>query len=155
MKKYIIISLTLLFVVNCKSNKMDQNNAEMVNAESVLIAKGNLYGSGEEGITKQNRVIDNQNDWKDLIAQMNTVNNVSDHFSETEINFSKYTIIAVFNGVKGSGGHSIDIDISSTSKNTLVTVNYSAPKGNATSAMTQPYYIAKILKSNLPIVFQD
>jgi len=134
---------------------MDQNNAKMVNAESVLIAKGNLYGSGEEGLTKQNRVIDNQNDWKDLIAQMNTVNNVSDHFSETEIDFSKYTIIAVFNDVKGSGGHSIDLDIASTSKNTLVTVNYSAPKGNATSVMTQPYFITKILKTNLPIVFKD
>lgn len=151
MKKYTVIILTVLFVVSCKCN---QNNAKMVNAESVLIAKGNLYGAGAEGLTKQNKVIENQSDWEGLMSQMDKVNNVSDSFLETEIDFSKYTIIAVFNDVKGTGGHNIDLDISNTSENTLVRVNYTAPKGNATTVMTQPYYIARIQKNDLPIIFK-
>jgi len=138
-------------ILSCKTNK---NNAKMANVEPVLIAKGNLYGSGSEGITKQNMVIENQSDWQNLMDQMNKANTVSDSFSETKIDFSSYNIIAVFNDVKGSGGNSIELDISTTSENTLVKVNYFSPKGNATSVMTQPYYIVKVAKRNVPIVFE-
>ncbi|MBU2927923.1 hypothetical protein [Winogradskyella psychrotolerans] len=153
MKIHILIILALV-VVSCKSNTMTQNNAKMATVESVLISKGNLYGAGSEGITKQNTVIDNNSDWMDLITQMDTVNKVSDNFSETEIDFSKYTIIAVFNDVRGSGGNSIALDIYNTSENTIVKVEYISPTGNATSVMTQPYYISKIPKQNLPVVFE-
>ncbi len=153
MKKQTLIILSLVFVVSCKCNKTNQNTAKMANTEFVLIAKGNLYGSGEENIAKQNIVIENQSDWEDLMAKMNKVNNVSDSFTETKIDFSNYSIIAVFNDVKGSGGHNIELDISTTSDNTLVKVDFIGPKGNATSVMTQPFYIVKIPKTDLPIVF--
>ncbi|WP_178986078.1 protease complex subunit PrcB family protein [Winogradskyella helgolandensis] len=151
MKTQSLIVLFLVFVMSCKSN---QNNVEMKTVKSVLIAKGNLHGAGSEGFTKENSVIDNQSDWESLMARMNKVNNVSESFTETKIDFSKYAIIAVFNDVKGSGGHSIELNISTTSENTLVTVKYISPSGNATSVMTQPYYITKIPKQNLPIVFE-
>ena len=122
-------------------------------SESSLIAKGNLYGSGAEGIVAQNLIISNQNDWDNLIEQMNSVNKVSDSFSETTIDFSKNSIIAVFDDVKGSGGYSLELDISSTSENTLVSVSHIAPKGNATTVMTQPFHIVKITKSDLPVIF--
>lgn len=158
MKIQTLIILSLVFVVSCKCNKTStetrNNNAKIPQIEPSVIAKGNLYGSGSEGITKQNLVIENQGDWDDLMAQMNKVNNVSDSFTETKIDFLKSSIIAIFADVKGSGGHKIELDISNTSKNTLVKVNHIAPKGNATSVMTQPYYIAKILKTDLPIVFE-
>lgn len=151
MKIKTLIVLSLIVVFGCKCHK---TNSKMTNTASVLIAKGNLYGSGEEDIPKQNLVIQNQSDWDNLMAQMNKVNTVSDSFTETKIDFSKSTIIAIFANVKGSGGHKIELDISNTSENTLVKVNHTAPKGNATSVMTQPYYIAKIPKSDLPIIFQ-
>mgnify|MGYP003630599265 FL=1 len=154
MKIQTLIILSLLFVVSCKCNKINQNNAKMGIVETVLISKGNLYGSGSEGIAKQNTVIENLSDWERLINQMNSVNNVSEGFTETKIDFSKYAVIAVFNDVKGSGGHTIELDISKTSEKTLVTVKYTSPKGNATTVMTQPYYIAKISKQDLPIFFQ-
>lgn len=154
MKIKTLIILSLVFVMSCKCNKIDQNNSKMAITESSIIAKGNLYGSGSEGITKQNLVIDNQADWEALMTQMNSVNNVSDSFLETKIDFSKSTIIAVIGDVKGSGGHKIELDISTTLENKIVKVNYISPQGNATSVMTQPYYIAKIEKTDLPIVFQ-
>jgi len=80
MKKNILIILLSIFVLGCSS---DDDNPEMTNIESTLIAKDNLYGNGMEGITQQNLIISDQTAWNDLIAQMNSVNNVSDNFTET------------------------------------------------------------------------
>ncbi|GAA4241788.1 hypothetical protein [Winogradskyella damuponensis] len=155
MKKHpLLIILALICVVSCKCHKTAVNNAKMTTVESVLIAKGNLYGAGKEGLTKQNMIIENQSDWEDLMRQMNKVNNVSDGFSETKVDFSKYTIIAVFNTVKGSGGNSIELAVTNTSEKIIVKVMYNSPTGNATSVMTQPFYITKIAKTDLPIVFE-
>lgn len=154
MKIQALILLSLVFFLNCKSNKIEGNNAKMKKSELTLIAKGNLHGAGEEGITKQNTVIENQSDWSNLMTQMNNVNNVSDNFRETEIDFSKYSIIAVFNDVKGNGGSSIELKVStSLEQNTVVNVKYISPSGYATSVITQPFYIAKISKTALPIIF--
>ena len=143
--------LILLFVLNCKTTNVNQE--KMANEDLSLIAKGNLYGSGEEDINKQNLVITNQSNWEGMIGKMDSVNKVSDSFSETDIDFSKHTIIAVFDEVKTTGGHSLELDIISNSENTIVNIIHKSPKGMATMAMTQPYYIVKISKSDLPIIF--
>ncbi len=57
--------------------------------ETTLIAKENLHGNGAEGISEQNLIISDQTTWNDLITQMNSVNNVSDNFTETDIDFSE------------------------------------------------------------------
>ena len=138
-------------------NTVEGSNMENTKTESQkakVISNGNLYGSGEEGIDAQNLVITNQEDWEKLIRQMNSVNNISDSFTETKIDFTKFMIIAVFDAVKTSGGHSIQLDIRPNSENVVVVVTRLAPQGMATSVMTQPYNIVKISKQNLPIVFQ-
>ncbi len=154
MKKSLVL-IVLLCVFNCKTNmeKTITEHAETKTIESKVVSKGNLYGSGAEGIDEQNMVITNQNDWDELMTQMNSVNNVSDGFSETAIDFSQHTIIAVFDKVKGSGGHRLELAIISNSKNTIVNITHVAPKGNATSVMTQPFHILKIAKQNLPVKF--
>ncbi|MFC0603735.1 protease complex subunit PrcB family protein [Winogradskyella pulchriflava] len=141
----------LLFALNCKST---QNQEKMQNEAIVLIGKGNLYGSGDEGFEKQNMVINNTEDWNNVMAKMNSVNNVTNGFSETKIDFSKFTVIAVFDEVKTSGGHSLELDIKPDSEKILVEIIRKSPDGMATSVMTQPYYIAKIMKSELPIEFK-
>jgi len=154
MKKEVLF-IVLLCLFNCKTNKesTNANSVKMKTIESNLIAKGDLYGSGAEGIDAQNLVITNQNDWDTLKTQMNSVNKVSDGFVETTIDFSENTIIAVFDEVKGSGGHHLELEITSNSENTLVNITHVDPEGNATSVMTQPYHIIKITKLKLPIKF--
>lgn len=153
MKIKTLILLSLLFVFGCNCNKTTTDMASK-NIESVLIAKGNLYGSGSEGIEKQNLVITNENDWASLLNQLDGANKVSQNFSETKIDFSKYTIVAIFADVKGSGGHKIEVGISETPEEKIIKVIQTSPTGNATSVMTQPYYIAKLPKSDLPIIFE-
>lgn len=141
----------LLFALNCKSSG---NKAKMTKEAIVLIGKGNLYGSGSEGIEKQNLIVTSPEEWKDLLNKMNAVNKVSDSFSETDIDFSEYTVIAVFDEVKNSGGHSLNLVIQETKDKFWVEVLRKSPDGIATSVMTQPYYIIKVPKSELPIVFE-
>ncbi|GGW58806.1 hypothetical protein DFQ11_101964 [Winogradskyella epiphytica] len=151
MKLQALIILSLLFVFSCKTSK---NAAKMANTDSVLIAKGNLYGSGSEGIEKQNTIIDNQSDWENLMAQMNSVNKVSDTFTETKIDFENYIAVAVFDDVKGSGGHSLELEVTTTSEKRIVNIIRTSPEGHATMVMTQPFCIVILPKTDAPIEFQ-
>lgn len=85
---------------------------------------------------------------------MNSVNNVSNSFTETDINFSEYTIIAVFDEIKGNGGYSLDLNIISNSENIIVTILDLFSTGNTPDVITQPFYIVKIPNTNLPITFE-
>ena len=151
MTKNVLIILLSIFVLSCNSN---DNNSGMVNIESTLISKGNLFGNGAEGIIEQNLIIADQISWNNLITQMNSANNVSNSFTETNIDFSEYTVIAVFDQIKVNGGHSLELNIISNSENIIVSVTNLGASGNATALITQPYHIVKIKNSDLPILFE-
>lgn len=150
MQKITLLSIALV-LINCKSHI---NTAKMEHVVYSLIAKGNLYGSGAEGLEKQNLVISNTEDWIALMTQMDAINKVSESFSETTIDFSEFTVIAVFDEVRTSGGHQLELDIAPNSNAVVVDVKHKAPDGNSTMVMTQPFYIVKMPKQNLPIVFE-
>lgn len=151
MKKNALIILLAIFALSCNS---EDYNLEMVDIESVLITKDNLFGNGGEGIIEQNLEITSQSMWNNLISQMNSVNNVSDNFSEIDIDFSQYKVIAIFDKIKNNGGHSLELNLTGNSENIIVNINYISPKGNVMSVITQPYHIVKISNSNLPIIFE-
>lgn len=151
MKKNVIIILLSILVLSCNS---DDDNSRTVNVESTLIAKDALYGNGREGISEQNLVITDQSNWNDLIDQMNTVNIESNNFSETDIDFSEYMVIAVFDEIRESGGYSMELNITSTPENIIVNVIDITPEGNDTTVIIQPYHIVKISTSDLPIIFE-
>ena len=69
MKIQALIIVSLVFLVGCKCNKTASSKMVNTTIESVLIAKGNLYGSGEEGIEAQNLVVSNQEDWDEVMKQ--------------------------------------------------------------------------------------
>ncbi|MTE27786.1 protease complex subunit PrcB family protein [Winogradskyella ouciana] len=151
MKKSLLIILLSILSFSCDES---ENKTESSEVEATLIAKGNLHGAGEENIDQQNLVITDQNSWDSLLNQMNTVNNVSDGFTETDIDFSKFTVIAVIDDIKSTGGHSLDLNISIDSEHIVVNISELSPEGVATTVITQPYIIVKIPNSDLPIVFQ-
>ena len=151
MKRFFLILFLSVCIFSCDS---ESNQSERNNIETTLIHKDNLYGNGAEGIAEQNMVISDSTVWNSLIAQMNLVNTVSDNFSEVEIDFSAYKIIAVFDDIKANGGYSLELNITSSSEQILVNVTELEPQGNATTVMTQPYHIVKIPKSDLPIHFE-
>ncbi len=143
--------MIVLLALNCKST---DNQDNLKNEDIVLISKGNLHGSGSEGIEKQSRIIETESEWNDLVSKMNSVNKVSNSFSETDINFSIHSVITVFDEVKSTGGHSLELDIQNTSDKIIIEVIRKAPEGMATAVITQPYYLAKIPKINKTIEFK-
>ena len=112
-----------------------------------------LTGAGEEGIQKENFVIQDKKSWNELLVKMNRINHISDSITEHEIDFSKNTLIAVFDKVKSTGGYELDLKITRTTENLVVTIMNTIPEGMATMVMTQPFYIVKIPKTQEVIVF--
>ena len=149
-------ALILIFTTFMSLSCSDDNNSQNTTIEFTEIANGFLGGQGSEGIPKQNIVIANETDWNNLKTKMNTNVNTTESFSETEIDFSKFNIIAIFEEVKNSGEFHLSIDdIIKKPNNVFVRIKLESPSGpNVINIVTQPYYIAKIPKSDLPGIFQ-
>ena len=115
------------------------------------IGKGALYGSGQEGISQSNVIISNTNDWQNLISQMNSVNNVSDNFTETDINFNEFSVFAIFLEVKSSGW---EIETETVTENQNSISISTLETEYATAVITQPFSIIKIPKTNKSIIVE-
>lgn len=73
------------------------------------------------------------------------------------VDFSKYTIVAVFMGRASTGGYAIHVyDVVDTGSSILVKVEKTQPGPRAivTQALTQPYHIIQIAKTDKPVFFE-
>jgi hypothetical protein len=137
-------------------NKNDDENTSFTpqNITPTMISKGVLRGNGAENISQQNIVITNQIQFSNLITSMNTVNNVSNSFTETTVDFNNFIIIASFDSIRPNEGYSTNItNITENVDNIVVTVTTSYTPV-LTAVVTQPFHIVKIPKSTKPIIFQ-
>lgn len=148
-------ALTFIFAFGLNlacSNSKDHFTQQTINP--ILIGKGELYGNCFENLSQKRLVITNQNEWNDLILKLNSINNVTNSFTETDIAFDTFQIIAVFDDVKQYGGYSIDItNITENEKNIIVTVQHLLT-GGINTVISQPYHIVKIPKSAKPLLFE-
>lgn len=147
MKRLVFIIISIFAFVNCSTE--ETKNYITYN----LIGEGNL--NGEENIDQQFLVIKSDQEWNNLLAKINSVNNVSDKFSETEIDFSNHIIIAIFDKIRMTGDYQIEIsNIIDGDKSIVVKIQTSTPKGIAPHVITQPFFIAKINKTQKTIIFE-
>ena len=118
------------------------------------IYKGELSGNGTEKIDKSNLVIKNQSEWSDLMNQMkDSIYSITDNFKEINIDFGNYMIIAVFDEIKQTGGHFIDIVDITCNRNKIVISVRNLKKGDDTNVITQPFHIIKIPRTEKQITF--
>tara|TARA_B110000093_G_C12687581_1_gene292737 strand:- start:98 stop:553 length:456 start_codon:yes stop_codon:yes gene_type:complete len=148
--KYLILIIVLItFITSCDKNNDEKETNNPITF--VNIGKSALYGGGTEGISASNLVITNNNDWQNLITQMNSVNNVSDNFAEIDIDFNEYMLIALILDVKGNGW---EVEISEIIETeTEITVSKQETE-SVTLVITQPFHIVKIPKNDKSVVFQ-
>lgn len=152
--KLMFFLLTLAGFFGCNSTVDDAFLP--VQISTTLVASGNLYGNGGENIPMQNMIISNNNDWTELMNKLNSVNNVTDNFTETEFDFTNFTIIALFDDIKMFGGYSIEIESVVENPNDLtVTIRHQSPNGIAPTVITQPFFILKISKTEKRIIFKN
>jgi len=149
--KYFLILFALFFLISCNKNDVPPNELS-----KTLIGNGDLHGNGKENIEKQNFIIKSTEAWNQLINQLNSVNNESRNFTETEIDFAKYIVLAVFDEVKMNGGYSIDIiKVEELQNNVVVTILRLSPGSSVYTVITQPFYIVKIPVTEKPIIFRE
>ena len=150
MKNIFLILLTVLSICSCSEN--DDNQVFPQSKEFDVIYNGVLSGNGSEGITQSNMVINNTIDWENLMSQMNnSFNTVTDNFSETDIDFDNYLIIAVFLDVKPSGWEVKITNITENESSLVISTNETQ---FASSVITQPFSIVKIRRTEKAIEFE-
>ena len=153
MKSQILILMLSVLTLSCS----EDDNLQKKNVEFVQIADGFLFGDGAEGISQENMVITSETDWDNLKSKMNTVNSETDNFSETEIDFSKFRVIASFGEILNEGNYKVEITkVSQTTKGIIVSIERKPLSNpNSIKVINQPYFIIKIPVNELPIVFES
>lgn len=129
-----------------KQNK--QSKSEIVFNE---ISKG-LYSGVEE---KRQIVVNDPESYRRLWEEVFSIYHPMADLPE--IDFEINTLIAVFMGTTSTGGYSVEITkISESSKEITVSLNHSFPARDdfVTMALSQPYHLVIIPKTNKTIVFE-
>jgi len=145
----LFIAIFIGLMTSCSETDEDINPLDFK-----AIGQNNLFGNGREDIVQQNLIISDSNTWNELMTKMNSVNNNSEGFTETNIDFANFMVIAVFDKVYGNGGHSIDITKITEIENKIIVTIDNVLKGDETLVMTQPYHIVKIRKTDKSILFE-
>lgn len=150
MKQIIFICSILFVFASCNSDDSDDKSSNVTYSQ---ILKGDTY-STESNNPKGNLVIQDQTTWNNVLSKMNLILPANVIFPDTNIDFSKYQVIAVFDQVRNYGGYSIDITKITETRNRIVVKVEQLKKGGIATVITQPYHIVKIPKSDKKIVFE-
>jgi len=151
--KSLLFLFALTIFIGCNNN---DDEFFPLTISTTLIGNGNLYGYGKENITKQNLIISSNKAWSELMNKMNSANNETENFTETEIDFTNFIILAVFDEIKMSGGYTIDITNVVENQNDLtVTIQHLSPNGGVYTVITQPFHIVKIPITKKKIFFNE
>ena len=157
----IFLLLVCLIFLSCNNNDEPTPIPFVpVTITPTLISKYNIGVSSSIGISEQKTIYNESTNWNLLLNQIEDYylplgeDYLAQHFLETNIDYTNYTVIAVFDRVYGNGGHSIDITNITEYENTIVVTVENLLTGNGSSVITQPYHIVKIPKTNKPIIFQ-
>ena len=147
MKTLILTFISFFMLLSC--NNSDDSFSPQ-NITPILIGKNSI---SNPSTPLQNSLITNQAQWDILLSTMNSVNNVSNNFTESSIDFNNFDIVAVFRNPISNSSSTVDItSIVETENQRVVTVQNLIDGVSADVA--QPFHIVKIPKSPKPIVFQ-
>lgn len=130
-----------------------------MNIDFRTIARGS--DSGYQSAS-QIMVIDNSEQWNDLWQQHTC--NTEPPPPVPQVDFTRYSVVAVFAGEQPTGGYSVEIFSAETSgsptqeqPSIAITVQYRQPKAGefVTEALTYPYHIIRIPKIDGKVVLKQ
>jgi LAS superfamily LD-carboxypeptidase LdcB len=148
--KTLILSLFLFLTIGCNRDETQSVTNVATPITPTLIGKSSI---SNPNTSLQNVLITNQTQWNSLLTSMNAVNNVSNNFTEINIDFINFDIIAVFRNPISNSSSTVDIiTIVENQTNRVVTVQNLT--NGISSDVAQPFHIVKVPKSTKPVVFQ-
>lgn len=146
MKKLAFLSL-IIVLAGCAMNKKGEDGKNGASGKSgeynnhyKILAEGS-YGGRE---TAAQEIIKSQEELDDLYKGLNLE-------AAPDVDFDTYNVVALFLGQKSNGGYSIGIESVKFEGNTAtVKIKTTKPKPgeNVTMALTQPYCIATVTKTD-------
>lgn len=147
--KQILFILSILFTLTSCSN--DDSASSKVEFTELYHAD---YFAGDYNNPKANLVIKDLAEWNKLLAKLDLNIKPWQNSISTDIDFEKYTVIAVIDEVRSYGGFSVDITKITQIDNRIVIKVERLNSGGTTTIITQPYHIVKIAKTNKEVVFE-
>lgn len=148
--KQIITLFSFLFLLTSCSNDSNSNQSDV--SFSTVVQK-DLSPSDQKPIAATKVVITDTQAWNAFITKISVVNEESKYFIDTNIDFTKFQIIAVIDQKYLNGGHTIDITKIAENKNKIYVKVEKLHTGNIATVLTQPYHIVKIAKSSKEVIF--
>ncbi|MBU3012692.1 hypothetical protein KO506_14860 [Polaribacter vadi] len=144
------ILFLLIILISC-TNSETETEIFPISIEFTEIGKGTLTGSGFENIIETKTIIKNNEDWNNLVAKMNTIENVSNEFNTDEINFDTHYIVAIILELKGTGW---TVEINEMIENSENIIVNTEEVDFSTLAYSQPFHIVLIPKTEKEIIFE-
>jgi hypothetical protein len=147
---------TLLFYFGPTSLQSDVNNAlatnGITNVQFTILAQGNDAASVS---ARTNYRITNNDEFTALWAMIYGNNGTP---QIPTVDFTKYEVLAIFDGSHSSGGYGITVQSVSEQNGTrTVTIIHRAPGTNCTSpsTATSPFELVQVPATTLPLAHQD
>lgn len=141
MKKVITFCLMLVVLTSCSIHVV--NNVKVDAAVAFEVLKQDAYGGRD---TKSNVVVKSREELAALYKELGWSN-------VPTVDFSQNNVVAIFMGQKNTGGYSIGVRKVTIEDNTA-TINTveTKPEGMATMALTAPYCIVVVAKTDKVVV---
>jgi|SRR5690554_3631883 len=147
MKKTVLI-FTMVFALFACDDNISENNQEEIVYEA--IQQGFLSGDNMTS-NSQNSVITDQNNWNQLVSLLTSENY---DLSSVNIDFNTHCVLYIKDEARPKGGYSISVQNVYEGTNTIdVHITKSFSDSPNMDMPTQPFYIAKMPKTNKSIIF--
>lgn len=149
MKKIFLAVILSMTIISCSND--DNQSFSTQEIDFSLIAKGNpniaFYDNSETALI----VFKNTNDWNHFLSDISESINVAFAFSDTEIDFDAFEVIAVIRTPQPTES---EVEITNIIEHLdFITVTTASNNGAATIP-TQPFHIVKIPKLSKPVVLE-
>lgn len=141
MKKVITLGLLLALLTGCSIKVV--NNIKVDAAVAFEILKQDSYGGRDK---KSNVVVKSHDELVALYKELGWIN-------VPTIDFSQNNVVAIFMGQKNTGGFSIGVrKVTIEDDKAIINTIETKPEGMATMALTAPYCIVVVAKTDTVVV---
>lgn len=135
------------------SNMEEFENPQVI--ETGIEEYGILYGYGSEGFNQGVFVLKSIDEWNQFLAQIDLSNQAVQKFSNLELNFEKEMVVAYFDKVRTTGGYSVSFVNALLFQDKIqIMIQEKSPNGQATTVMTQPFFIVTIPTNDKLVQFE-